>query len=181
MSEQAASQSRSESAPPGTVEVVIRHQGIENKIIGSPDGVIRELLAYFSKAYPSLELVSKLVLTPDNSEFMQACTGILASTKEGLAILRDVSSLRDKELIMLHLAGSRLQHLVASKETDTILLDELTRVTSRATGTVAGRLSELCNEQLAERAGKGSYRLTTMGARTVVRTLLPKVSALPER
>ena len=181
MSEQTAAQSRTEHLPVGTVEVVLRHQGIENKIIGSPDGVVRELLAYFSKAYPSLELVSKLILTPDNSEFMQACTGNLASTKEGIAVLRDVSGLRDKELIMLYLAGSKLQQLVASKDTDTILLDELTRLTGRATGTVAGRLSELCNEQLAERAGKGSYRLTTMGARTVVRTLLPKVAAFQER
>ena len=181
MSEQRAAQGRSESVPPGTVEVLLRHQGIENKIIGSPDGVIRELLAYFSKAYPSLEIVSKLVLTTDNAEFMQACTGILACTREGLAVLRDASSLRDKELIMLYLAGSKLQHLVTSKEADTLLLDELTRITGRATGTVAGRLSELCNEQLAERAGKGSYRLTTMGTRTAVKTLLPKMSALPER
>src|SRR6058998_1299497 len=131
MSEQTAAQSRVESAPPETVEVLVRHQGIENKIIGSPDGVIRELLAYFSKAYPSLELVSKLVLTPDHEEFMRACTGILTCTREGLAVLRDVSSLRDKELIMLYLAGSRLQHLVASQETDTITFDELTRMTGR--------------------------------------------------
>jgi len=163
------------------VEVLVRHQGIEKRILGSPDGVIREILAYFSKAYPSLELVSKLILTPDNTEFMQASTSIMASTREGLAVLRDITSLRDKELIMLHLAGSRLRHLVSAQETDTITLDELTRMTGRATGTVAGRLSELCNEQMAERAGKGSYRLTTMGARTAVKTLLPKMSTLPER
>src|SRR5262249_32874050 len=122
VSEQTAAQNKTGQLPPGTVEVILRHQSVENKIIGSPDGVIRELLAYFSKAYPSLELVSRLVLTPDNSEFMQSCTGNLASTKEGIAVLRDVSSLRDKELIMLYLAGSRLQQLVASRDTDTILL-----------------------------------------------------------
>ncbi len=181
VSEQTPAQNRSESPPTGTVEVILKHQGIENRIIGAPDGVVREILAYVSRAFPSLELVSKLVLTPDNTEFMKACTNILASTKEGLAVLRDVSSLRDKELIMLYLCGFRLQYLVAEREAETIALDELTRLTSRATGTVAGRLSELCNEQLAERAGKGSYRLTTMGVRTAVKTLLPKVSLLPER
>ncbi len=170
-----------EPLPQGTVEVTLRHQEIENKIIGSPDGVVRELLAYFSKLYPSIELVSKLILTPDNTEFLQACTGVLASSQEGLAILKDVSSLRDKELIMLYLAGSRLQHLVGRKDTDTVSLEELTRTTGRATGTVAGRLSELCNEQLAERAGKGSYRLTTMGTRTVVKILMPKAAGFPER
>lgn len=167
--------------PQGTVEVTLRHQGIENKIIGSPDGVVRELLAYFSKLYPSMELVSKLILTPDNTEFLQACNGVLASSQEGLAVLKDVSSLRDKELIMLYLAGSRLQQLVGRKDTGTVSLEELTRTTGKATGTVAGRLSELCNEQLAERAGKGSYRLTTMGTRTVVKTLMPKAAGFPER
>ena len=181
VSDQATNSKQLGLLPAGTIEVTVRHQGIENRIIGNPEGVVRELLSYFVKIYPSLELVSKLILTQDETEFMQACTGILASSKEGLAVLKDVSSLRDKELITLHLAGSRLQHLVSAKEADTVSLDELTRLTGRATGTVAGRLSELCNEQLAERAGKGSYRLTTMGARTVVRTLMPKVSGLPDR
>jgi hypothetical protein len=181
MSDQTATSSQQETPPLGTVEVTVKHQGIENRIIGSPEGVVRELLAYFVKIYPSLELVTKLILTQDETEFLQACTGNLASSKEGLAVLRDISTLRDKELILLYLAGSRLQRLVAAKDTDTINLEDLTKTTGRATGTVAGRLSELCNEQLAERAGKGSYRLTTMGARTVVKTLMPKVSGLPER
>jgi len=170
-----------EAQPSGTIEVTVKHQGIESKIIGTPDGVIHELLSYFSKLYPSLELVSKVVLTPDVSEFLQACSGILAASQEGLAVLRDVSSLRDKELIMLYLAGSRLQHMVGKKDTDAVSLEDLTRTTGKATGTVAGRLSELCNEQLTERAGKGSYRLTTMGSRTVVKTLMPKAAGFPER
>ena len=181
MSDQATDSKQLGHPPEGTIEVIVRHHGIENRIIGNPEGVVRELLSYFVRIYPSLELVSKLILTQDETEFMQGCIGILASSNEGLAILKDVSSLRDKELIMLHLAGSRLQHLVSAKEVDTISLDYLTRMTGRATGTVAGRLSELCNEQLAERTGKGSYRLTTMGARTVVRTLMPKVSVLPDK
>ncbi len=182
MSDQAAiSSNQLEQTPQGTVEVTIKHQGVENKIIGTPDGIVRELLLYFAKVYPSIELVSKVILTPDNTEFLQACTGILASSQEGLAVLKNVSSLRDKELLMLYLAGSRLLHLVGRKDTDSVSLEELTRTTGKATGTVAGRLSELCNEQLAERAGKGSYRLTTMGSRTVIKTLLPKAASLPER
>ncbi len=181
VSDQQAASKEPEPVPAGTIEVTVKHQGVENRIIGSPEGVVRQLLAYFTKLYPSLELVSKLILTQDDTEFLQACTNILATSEEGLAVLKDVQSLRDKELILLYLSGSRLEHLLAAKDTDTISLDDLTRRTGRATGTVAGRLSELCNEQLAERAGKGSYRLTTMGTRTVVRTLMPKVSGFPER
>ncbi len=167
--------------PPGTVEVTVKHQGVENKIIGTPDGVVRELLAYFSKVYPSLELVSGIVLSVDNTEFLQTCSGILAASQEGLAVLKDVAQLRDKELLMLHLAGSRLMHLVGRKENDAVSLEEFTRATGRSTGTVAGRLSELCNEQLVERVGKGSYRMTTMGTRTFVKTLTPKLATFPDR
>jgi hypothetical protein len=161
--------------------VTVKHQGVESKILGTPDGVIRELLAYFSKLYPSLDLISKVVLTTDNSEFLQACSGVLAASQEGVAVLRDLGGFRDKELIMFYLAGSRLMNLVGKKDSDTSTLEELTKSTGRSTGTVAGRLSELCNEQLTERAGKGSYRLTTMGVRTAIKTLLPKAAGFPER
>ena len=30
------------------VEVVLKHSGVENRIIGSPERVLRELLSYFS-------------------------------------------------------------------------------------------------------------------------------------
>src|SRR5712692_10635473 len=88
-----------ENTPQATIEVTLRHHGVEHKIIGTPDGVIHELLAYFTKVFPSVELVSKLILTSDSSEFLNSCTGILESSQEGLAVLKDVRSLRAKELL----------------------------------------------------------------------------------
>src|SRR3989442_9511484 len=181
MSQEASLETKDGPQPSSTLEVTVKHQGVENKIIGTPDGVIRELLAYFSKVYPSLELTSKLVLTVDNAEFLQSISGTLASSQEGLVVLKDVSGLRDKELMMLHLAGSKLLNLLGKKDNDTITLDEITKTTGRPTGTVAGRLSELCNEQLVERVGKGSYRLTTMGARVVIKPVMPKTANFLER
>jgi len=181
MSEQTSLQTSEGSHPSGTLEITVRHQGVENKIIGTPDGVIRELLSYFSKVYPSLELTSKLVLTVDNAEFLQSVSGTLASSQEGLVVLKEVSGLRDKELMMLHLAGAKLLNLLGKRDNDNISLDEITKATGRSTGTVAGRLSELCNEQLVERVGKGSYRLTTMGARVVIKNVMPKTASFPDR
>jgi len=163
------------------IEVVLKHSGVENRIIGSPETVLKELLSYFSKIYPSIELISKLVLSVDSLEFLQSCTGVLAVSPEGLVVLKDLRDLKDKELMMIHLAGSRLQHQMGKKESDTLSLDEITKTTGRSTGTAAGRLSELCNEQLVERVGKGSYRLTTMGTRVVIKNLMPRVAQLPER
>ena len=172
---------RNAAMEPTPIEVVVKHSGIENRIIGSPDSVLKELISYFSKAYPSIELVSKLILTVDSAEFLQTCSGVLAATPEGLVVLRDLRDLKDRELLMIHLAGSRLLFQLGKKETDSLSLDDITKATGRSTGTVAGRLSELCNEQLVERVGKGSYRLTTMGTRVVMKNLMPKASQLPEK
>ncbi len=95
--------------------------------------------------------------------------------------MKKLEGLKDKELLMLYLAGSRLLHQLGRRESDTLSLDEITKTTGRSTGTVAGRLSELCNEQLVERVGKGSYRLTTMGTRVIMKDLMPRVAQFPDR
>jgi hypothetical protein len=172
---------QSSTEPPSAVELTVKHSGIENRIIGSPESVLRETIAYFSKVYPNIELVSKLVLSIDNEEFLQTLAGVLGASPEGLAVLKDLAGLKDKELLMIYLTGARLLHLLGRKEVDTLSLDEITKTTGRSTGTAAGRLSELCNEQLVERVGKGSYRLTTMGTRVVMKDLMPRVSQLPDR
>jgi hypothetical protein len=170
-----------EKQPSGTIEVTVRHNGAETKVIGNPESVVRELVMFFSKAYPSLELASKLVLSVDSAEFLHTCTGVLAYSPEGLVILKDTTTLKDRELMMLHVAGAHMFYLMGKRENDSISLDELAKITGRVTGTIAGRLSELVREQLIERIGKGSYRLTTMGQRVVMQTLMPKASQLSER
>src|SRR3972149_9246240 len=142
------------SQPLGTVELTTRHQGTESTVVGSPDGVVREILTYFSKVFPSIEIASKLVLSVDNSEFLQSCTGILAISSEGLAILKNVDSLRDKELLMLQLTGARLAHTLGKREADTMTLDEITKATGRSPGPAAGRLKELYAEKVVQRVGK---------------------------
>jgi hypothetical protein len=163
------------------IEVTVKHNGTETRVIGNPENVLRELLVFFSKAYPSLELVSKLVLSVDTAEFLQSCARILAYSPEGLVILKDTTSLKDRELMMLYVAGARMLYLMGKKDSDSISLEELAKITGRVTGTIAGRLSELVREQLIERVGKGSYRLTTMGQRIVIQTLMPKAIQLPQR
>lgn len=161
--------------------MIVKHNGAETKILGSPDSVVRELVSFFSRAYPSLELALRLVLSVDTVEYLQSCTGVLAYSPEGLVILKDTTGLKDRELMMLHVAGARMYYLMGKKENDSVSLDELAKITGRVTGTIAGRLSELVREQLIERIGKGSYRLTTMGQRVVIQNLMPKATQLPER
>src|SRR5215467_1669009 len=122
MSEITLNTSKPSTPEPSAIEVILKHSGIENRIIGSPDAVLKEVIAYFSKAYPSIEIVSKLVLSIDAQEFLQSCNGVLAASPEGLVILKDLKELKDKELLMLYLAGSRLLFQLGKKENDNLTL-----------------------------------------------------------
>src|SRR5437773_10007398 len=87
----------SPNEPSSPIEVTVRHSGIESRIIGNPESALRELISYFSKTYPSIELVSKLILSVASTECLQICTGILATSPEGLVVLNILDRLTYKE------------------------------------------------------------------------------------
>ena len=45
-------------------------------------------------------------------------------------ILKDTTTLKDRELMMLHVAGARMFYLMGKKENDSISLDELAKIKS---------------------------------------------------
>jgi hypothetical protein len=163
------------------VEVTVRFKDDQMTITGSPDQVIRELLAFFSKIFPQLEIVSRITLSVDASDFLKACEGIIALTPEGMAITVDTSHLRDKELIMLHLAKTRAGHMLGKLERDTLRLNDLVVAAKSKSGTVAGRLSEMCSEGVVERSGKGEYRATTSGLDYFMKSIVPRLKVAEER
>ena len=65
--------------------------------------------------------------------------------------------------------------MTGKSEGDTVQASSLIAATKRSGGTVAGRLSELCAESLAERKGKGEYRITTLGLSIFQEQVLPKL------
>jgi hypothetical protein len=163
------------------VEVTVRLKDGEMTIIGSPDQVIRELLAFFSKIYPQLEIANRITLSVDANEFLKACEGIVALTPEGMAITVDTSHLRDRELIMVHLAKTRAGHMLGKLDLDTLRLNDLVAAAKSKSGTVAGRLSEMCSEGVVERSGKGEYRATTSGLDYFMKSIVPKLKMVEEK
>jgi predicted transcriptional regulator len=73
------------------------------------------------------------------------------------------------------LAKARIAQLLGKSEKDSIQSADLVAATKKTAGTVAGRLSELCGESLAERKGKGEYRATTLGLHVFREQILPKL------
>jgi hypothetical protein len=157
------------------LEVTIKYGTLEKKIIGPPDQVARETYAFLLKVVPELDLASQLALSVDVKELAQACEGVLAVTPEGLVITVPLDTLADRELVLLHLAKARIAQMLGKSDKDLVQSSELIAATKKTAGTVAGRLSELCGESLAERKGKGEYRVTTLGLHLFQEQVLPKL------
>ena len=144
-------------------------------MLGSPDQVAREVYAFLLKAIPELDLASHLALSVEVKDLAQACQGVLAVTPEGIVTTIPTEHLADRELVLLHLAKARIAQMLGKTDKDLVQSAELIAATKKTAGTVAGRLSELCSENLAERKGKGEYRATTLGLHIFREQVLPKL------
>ena len=158
-----------------TIDVTIRYGNVEKTITGSPEIVAKETLAFLTSLIPQLQLASRLALSIDLNTLAKAVERIMAVTPEGVVLIVSPDALTDRELILLHLAKAGLSHLLGKSDKDTLQASELLLLTKRSSGTVAGRLSELCGENLAERKGKGEYRATTLGMHVFQEQILPKL------
>lgn len=162
-----------------SLEVTIKYGTLEKKIIGSPDQVARQVNAFLLTMIPELDLASHLALSVDVNELAQACQGVLAVTPEGIVTTVPTENLADRELVLLNLAKARIAQMLGKSDKDLVQSSELIAATKKTAGTVAGRLSELCGESLAERKGKGEYRATTLGLHIFREQILPKLKPKP--
>jgi hypothetical protein len=148
---------------------------MEKKVTGNPADVAKTVLSFLTSLIPQLELAAHLVLSVDLSKIAEACEGVMAITPEGLVLTVSTEGLADRELVLLHLAKQKIAEMTGKSESDTVQASDLTAATKRSSGTVAGRLSELCAESLVERKGKGEYRITTLGLHVFQEQVLSKL------
>jgi hypothetical protein len=157
------------------LEVTIKYGTLEKKATGPPEQVAKEVFTFLTKVIPELELASHLALSVDLSDLAKACEGVLAITPEGVVVTVPVDKLADRELMLLHLAKARIAQMLGKSDKDFVQSADLIASSKKTAGTVAGRLSELCGESLAERKGKGEYRATTLGLHMFRTQILPKL------
>jgi len=148
---------------------------MEKRITGGPTDVTKAVLSFLNSIIPQMELASRLVLSLDLNKIAEACQGALAITPEGVVVTVSTDVLADRELLLLHLAMQKIAEMTSKSESDTVQASNLIAATKRSSGTVAGRLSELCTESLVERKGKGEYHITTLGMHLFQQQVLPKL------
>jgi len=140
--------------------------------------VIKAIFGFISKAYPAYETVSRLTLTVDLEELLKELEGIVAFTPEGavIPISKDrLGKLSIRELIALHLTKAFVGNQLGKADKSSLSVDELLTAIGGRIGAMAGRLSEMVNEELVERVGRGEYRITTYGLKQFQTAILPKI------
>jgi len=158
------------------LELSVKYRDMEVRFAGTPDSVVRALFSFLNKILPTFELVSSLTLTVDLEKLLRSIGGIMAFTTEGPVITLPKEKLGgERNAILLHLIKSYIGYQTGRLEKDSLSTNDLLSLTGGKSGTVAARLSELTNLGWIERMGRGEYRMTTLGVKSFMEEVLPKI------
>lgn len=149
---------------------------LETKFSGNVDDVISGLFKFLSDIYPTYKTLSRITVTVDVEALLRDLEGVVAVTPEGVVLLKPPEGLTliDRDLIGLHLIRIYVGQKLGLLERDSVSLADLLKFTGGKQGPIAGRLSEMVNEGLVERLGRGEYRITTLGVKVFMDSVMPK-------
>lgn len=139
----------------------VEFNGLKEDYEGSPDEVVKALLASLSKVHPSLELARKLVFQPDLAMLVGNLVGLVEFAPEGLLAL--TSEAPADEAILVSLVGSYVGFRLGKIGDETSSADELAKTTGKALKTISNQLAWMVDDGLVERVGRGKYRVTSLG------------------
>jgi len=157
------------------LEVSVKYGQLESRFTGPINEVFRAVIGFLGKVCPTYDLASRLVMAVDVEKLIEDLEGIIAITEEGLVSTIPSDLLSDKEAIRLQLIKAYLGCRLARQDKETMSLGDIITETRGKPGAVAGRLSEMVSDGLVVRAGKGEYRITTLGIKDFCDIVLPKI------
>lgn len=157
-------------------EVQLKCGDFEARFSGNIDEVIKGFFKFLSDIYPTYETLSRITITVDIEELLKNLRGVIAVTPEGVVLLKPPEgvTLITRETLGLHLIKAYVGKKFGLLESDSLPIVDLLKLTGDKPGAIAGRLSEMVNEGLVERVGRGEYRITTLGVKVFLDTVIPK-------
>ncbi len=158
------------------LELSVKYKDMEVKFTGTPDDVVRALFGFLSKILPTFEFVSSLTLSVDLERLLKSISGLIAFAPEGPVITLPKEKLGgDRNIILLHLIKSYVGYQTGRIEKDSLSSADILSLTGSKPGTIAARLTELTSMGWIERIGRGEYRITTLGVKSFMEEVLPKI------
>ncbi|MCW4027097.1 MAG: hypothetical protein NWE76_06410 [Candidatus Bathyarchaeota archaeon] len=158
------------------LELLVRYRDMEVRFKGEPDSVIRSFLSFVSKVLPAYDLASRLTLTVDLERLLESVKGLIAFTPEGLVMTVPREKLGgERDIILLHLVKTFIGYETGRIENNYLTTSDIKSLTGGKSSTVAARLSELTSLGWVERIGRGEYRITTLGTKSFLDEVLPRI------
>ncbi len=131
---------------------------------GDVNEVFELTIKFLTQICPSLEILQRIIYTPDIVDLTKKIEGLIEITSEG-PILSSSLDVPTRDAVCLALLGAYLGRLFGKLSKDTLSTKDLARIIGKARKTVSNEAPRLISEGLIERTSEGEYRLTTLGIR----------------
>jgi hypothetical protein len=131
---------------------------------GDVDQVFEAIIRFLTQIYPNLEIVQKIVYTPNLTELAEKLVGIVEITSDGLILVSGLD-LSAKDAICLALLGTYVGNKLGKMRKETLSSSELAKTTGKARKTISNEIPRLTLEGLVERTAEGEYGITALGIR----------------
>jgi len=131
---------------------------------GDVNEVFELTVKFLTQIYPGLEVLRRIVYTPDIVELAEKIEGLVEITSEGLILLSNLD-VPARDAVCLALLGAYLGKAFGKLSKDALSTRHLAKIIGKARKTVSNEVPRLISEGLIERTSEGEYRLTTLGIR----------------
>jgi hypothetical protein len=142
---------------------------------GDVNKVAESIVHFLAEVYPNLEILRKLVYTPDVASLAAKLVGRAEITAEGpILVSGPETSARDAACTAL--LGAYVGSKLGKLPKESLSPGDLAKITGKAKKTISNEVPKLVADGLAERTDEGEYRLTVLGIRRTEDTLSQKQS-----
>jgi len=131
---------------------------------GDVNEVFELTMKFLTQIYPNLEILRRIVYTPDVIELAKKAEGLIEITSDGVILSSDLD-VPARDAVCLALLGAYLGKSLGKLPKDALSTRRLARIIGKARKTVSNEVPRLISDGLIERTPEGEYRLTTMGIR----------------
>jgi flavin-binding protein dodecin len=144
---------------------------------GTVDEVLREVVAFLSRAVPGYDAASKLLYVPQYGDLFDSLSRTLKVAPDGQVLLLQ-EDLPAEKAVTTVLLGAHLANKFQKRSSEELYAEEIARSVSKALKTVRNTIAELQKQGLIERATRGTYRITTAGIMKMEQELHTSPSSL---
>ncbi len=131
---------------------------------GGVDQVFESVVRFFTEIYPNLEILQKVVYTPDVTRLASKLQGLVEITSEG-PILASGLELPARHAVCITLLASHVGYALGKMPKGILSSRELARLIDKARKTIRNEMPRLISEGLLERTPEREYQITTLGIR----------------